>query len=275
MVEPLPFDLAGWSGLRAVAINGSAAPPLVFIHGTNQDHRHFANYMRVLSARGLDCYAFPRRGRDGIPPANALGVRFDEYLADTIAILDHLGRRAILVAHSFGGLLAQKLAEMGRCAAAVLLVPLAPRQVLTRLVAPLPSVPVYLKILRAVIRGDSFTVTYGDLCAISLNRVPESDRRALFSTFVAESGVVTREVLLGIRVDPSRVTCPMLCVSAGEDRFVPARVVRSIAKFYGAEYRELARHGHFILADEGWEEVPQLIWTWLKEKHLVGADVAT
>ena len=269
MGEPRPFDLAGFTGLHAAPTSPSQSAPVVFLHGTNQDHRHFADQMRYLSERGLDCYAFPRRGRDGIPPTDARGVTFEDYLSDTLRVIESFGSPPILVAHSFGGLLAQKVAEMGGCRAAVLLMPLAPRQLYARLIAPLPAIPIYLKIVPAVVSGASFAVSYPDLAAASLNRVPEAKRGAIFPTFVPESGVVARQVLLGIPIDAAKVTCPMLCVAGGDDRFARSSLVRQVAELYKADFFEAPDHGHFVMADARWEEIPEAILRWLASTGLL------
>lgn len=261
--------MAGFPGLHAVPTSASTSVPVVFIHGTNQDHRHFANLMRYLSEGGLDCYAFARRGRDGIPPADAHGVTFEDYLSDTLRVIDVFERRPVLVGHSFGALLAQKVAEMRRCSAAVLLTPLAPRQLYARLIAPLPAMPIYIKILPAIVSGASFEVSYGDLSAASLNRVPEARRRALFSTFVPESGVLARQVLLGVPIATEKIGCPMLCVAAGDDRFVQSSLVRAIAKLYKADLYEAPAHGHFLMEDANWEEIPEAILQWLVARGLL------
>jgi pimeloyl-ACP methyl ester carboxylesterase len=268
--EPEPCELAGFPGLHAAPAPTTHGPLLLCIHGSNQDHQHFANYLRYFSDRGFDCYAFPRRGRSGVPPSGAQGVTFAEYLSDTVRVLDALGRPAIVVGHSLGGLIAQKVAESGRCRAAVLLAPLAPRQIFARLIPPLPAIPVYLKIMPAVVTGASFGVTYPDMRAASLNHVPESRRQSIFLTLMPESGVAARDVLIGIPVDAAKVTCPVLCVIGGDDRFVSKGVVRSIARLYHADFRESPAHGHLMMEDDNWEEIPKAILSWFEAKRLVG-----
>lgn len=184
-------------------------------------------------------------------------------MEDTRRILASLDRPAIVVGHSFGGLLAQKVAEEGLCEAAVLLAPLAPRDLLARLLTPPPAIPLYLKILPAVISGRPFRVGFSDLERVSLNCVPAAERRQIYETFLPESGLMAREVLIGIPVDAGSVRCPMLCIAGREDRFVPVSLIRAIARKYRADLREYEGHGHFLLRDAGWQTIAADVVTWL------------
>ena len=79
-----------------------------------------------------------------------------------------------------------------------------------------------------------------------------------------ESGRVARELSLGtVAVDAGRVRCPVLSVSAADDRFVPPGVGRRIADKYGAAYRVFPGHGHFMIWEPGWERPAGEIEQWV------------
>ena len=69
-----------------------------------------------------------------------------------------------------------------------------------------------------------------------------------------------------IAVDEQKVRCPVLSISAEDDRFVVARVGRQIARKYGADHLHLTGHGHFITGEPGWEDVAAEVARWLARR---------
>lgn len=241
------------------------------MHGAGMDQRHFADWLTWFSRKGYECYALSRRGRGTLPPPEAAGVTFGDYVDDTRRVLAALDQPAIFVGHSVGGLIAQKLAEEGLGIAAVLVAPVAPRDVLTfraRLRIPPSALPFWLKTFPAIVSGRPWKLGYADVARVLLNCVPEADRRQAYETFVHESGLVSREAVKGIPIDASRVRCPVLCLSGREDALVPVTLVRSVARKYGADMREYERHGHLLMREPGWETIADDVLTWLS--HLRG-----
>jgi pimeloyl-ACP methyl ester carboxylesterase len=192
---------------------------------------------------------------------------------DTLRTLDAIGRESIVVGWSLGGLLAQKVAEAGRCRAAVLVAPVAPRDV--RTFPRLGALPTYLRHLPDMLLGRPFLPSYGSAVRTLLNRVPETDRRRLYDMMVPDSGIVGRQIALtGVRVDASRVRCPMLCVVGLEDNIAPARAVRRIARKYGADLLEYPDHAHSLTEEPGWEAIARDVLAWLEAKVLAQAETA-
>jgi pimeloyl-ACP methyl ester carboxylesterase len=162
-----------------------------------------------------------------------------------------------------GGLVAQKLAESGAAAAAVLVSPAPPRGV------PLISLRLFArqaKYLPALLRSKAIRVRRADADVIILNRIPEAERPAAFDRFEPDSGRAARDIVLGaLAVDARRVRCPMLVLAGDDDRFVPLRVVRRIAAKYGAPLRVMPGRAHLMMQEPGWEEPAREIERWLAE----------
>jgi alpha-beta hydrolase superfamily lysophospholipase len=66
-------------------------------------------------------------------------------------------------------------------------------------------------------------------------------------------------------VDAERVTCPVLVLAGSHDKVVTAATQRRIARLYGqdAAFHEVQGHGHFLLLEEGWEQLAQLCADWM------------
>jgi pimeloyl-ACP methyl ester carboxylesterase len=59
-----------------------------------------------------------------------------------------------------------------------------------------------------------------------------------------------------------------LVIVGSEDRATPARVVRKVAARYGADYRSLPGHAHWLIGEPGWEEIAGQIHDWLTQQGL-------
>jgi pimeloyl-ACP methyl ester carboxylesterase len=108
-----------------------------------------------------------------------------------------------------------------------------------------------------------------------LNRVPVADRAAARARLVADSGRAARQAALGAYKVPKRaVRVPLLVVSGEDDRFVPLEVARRIARRYDAPLLVARGHGHFLLAEPGWEEQVRVVLDWLDALPHQGEPVA-
>src|SRR5208282_897151 len=64
----------------------------------------------------------------------------------------------------------------------------------------------------------------------------------------------------------TKVTCPVLVVAGGQDRIVPASVVRQVANKYKAvsTYKEFENQAHMVVTEPGWQEVAEHVAGWLR-----------
>jgi pimeloyl-ACP methyl ester carboxylesterase len=251
-------EIAGFPALRT---DGHDQRPLVlFLHGAFTSHQCFARWLSAFEARGWRCIAPSLRGRLGVPPPDAEGVTLWQYLEDARRILDTLGEKPAIVGHSVGGLLAQKLAEEDRCAAAVLMSPAPP----WNLVPQVDTLPALAPMLPSIMLGRPVRPNYWSAVRIILNRLPQPDRRRVYDSLLYESGICFQEALAGsVRVDRSRVRCPLRLIAASDDRVISPALGRSIADYYGAEFTALDAHGHWFIEEPGWEAVAEDVADWL------------
>lgn len=263
MATPEPITLAGLPGAFAPAQGTPRGSPLLFLHCIMGHHRQFDAYLRFFSERGFDAYAFSRRGRLGVPPENARGLRIRDYLDDTLKVIDALDRKPVVVGHSLGALLAQKAAEAGRCRAIVLVAPTPPRGVAVR--PPASALPFHVNAIPSILTGRESVSPYEVVSRVALRCLPEGQRRQIYRCFVPESGLVLRELALGTPVDVTKVQCPVLVVGGGADGVCSPRVARAIARHYQAELLEYPEYDHWIIEDPGWEAVATDIARWVEK----------
>ncbi len=267
MTEPAEIEIAGFPALYAQGENGRRQTPIVFQHGLWGTDVQLAPYLRFFSSIGFDCYAACRRGRRGVPPEDARGVRFDDYVEDALSVLDAIHPAPIVIGWSLGGLVAQKIAEAGRCCAAVLVAPVPPGDI--HVVPRLGAFPTYLRHSIDILLGRPFELSKRNATNLLLNRVEDSERLRLFESLVPDSGRVARDfTLAGVAVDESKVRCPVLCIVGTDDNAEPARGVRKVANKYGAELREYPGRGHWLHEEPGFEEMAAEIVSWLDQYAL-------
>ena len=215
------------------------------------------------------------------PPAELNEISLADYVADVSALAREIaaadGRAPVVFGHSMGGILAQKLAEAGLARAAVLITPASPPD--ARAGRSLAQAVTFANILfsgrpeNRPHRIWKFGFTTG-----VLNCVPKARHEALFAQSRYDSGRVYADLAYPeddpnrtIFVDESRITVPMLVIGGARDRTTPIADVRLVAQKYkkaGADYREYADNGHWIVDEPGTDKVIVDIAAFLEAKGL-------
>lgn len=244
-------------------------PPVVLVHGMMGGAWYWASWQRAFADAGWSTWAVNLRGHHGSRPVRDLGaVSVREYVQDALDVIAaasaaHEGQHPVIIGHSMGGFIAQRVAATaGAVAGAVIVCGAPPRGI------PVLSWALARRQFRFVLpilfRG-SLVMTRADADALNFNRVPEADRSALFARMVPESGRVGLELSIGQPVNAADVQVPMLVVAAEDDQFIPARIAGRIAARYGAELAVFPEHGHFIMCEPGWETPAHHVTAWLAE----------
>ena len=253
--------------------DGGTKPPMLFIPGYFASAWVFESYLTFFAERGYAGFAINLRGRDGspLPSGTMLGrVSLNDYIDDARQAAKWLieqFQRPIVVGHSMGGLIAQKLGEEGLARALVLLSPAPPRGISVMTGRLLRR---QLRYLPALLRSRRVTPRLADMKELVLNRLPEEEQEATFARFVSDSGRAGRDLNFGrVAVDAERVRdqgCPVLVVTSDDDRFIPPRIAQRIAQRYRAPVYMARGHGHLMLHEPGWSEPATFIAGWLERE---------
>ncbi|HEX6865888.1 MAG TPA: alpha/beta fold hydrolase [Caulobacteraceae bacterium] len=215
------------------------------------------------------------------PPPELAKVSLADYVAEVAQVARQLeeetGRPPVVLGHSMGGLLTQKLAEAGLARGAILITPASPPDARAgRALAPVVTFANIIFSKEPQLRSHRiwrFGFNWG-----VLNRVPKARRAELWNGNLYDSGRVYAD--LGwpdtdpnrtAYVDETKIAVPMLVIGAARDRTVPVADVRLCAQKYakaGAEYREYPDNGHWIVDEPGTDAVIADIFDWLDAKGL-------
>lgn len=255
------------------AANASAATPVVFVHGLWMLASSWELWRTEFAAQGFATLAaeWPgdapdvESGRQHPETFARVGV---QAITDRVAeFIRGLHRPPIVIGHSFGGLVAQKLAGMGLARATVAIDPGPFRGVL-----PLPLSA--LRVASAVVANprnwnrsvmlsrEQFRYGFG-------NAVSAAESDALYERYsVPGSGRPLFQAATGnlnprseTRVDTRTAERgPLLLVSGDEDHTAPPAMSRAAFRIQRAnaaptELRELRGLGHSLVIDRHWAEV--------------------
>ena len=237
-------------------------PPVLLLHGVFGSPGLLEPWVRFLGDAGYHCHVPTFPGRDPSDDRVLAKTGVAECVDLALRAYDAIGEPAIVIGHSFGGFVAQKVAAARDCVALVMLASVPPGVLWPQL----RSLPHLIPVLPAILAGRPFRPSTATMHAVPLNTLPAAERDMLIPRLVRDSGRVFRTMSLGLpimHVDPADVTCPVLCASAGADRNVAPWMSRRLAARYRAEHHVYPALPHWIIAESALQEVGPPTAGWL------------
>lgn len=254
--------------LQRAAATPSRHPPLLFIHGGYVDARCWdAHFLPYFAARGYDCHALDLSGHGGSEGQAYLDtLSVDDYFADVLQVIEQLGRKPIVIGHSLGAFLAERVLEESRAEAGVLMAPIPPGGTLESAVR--------LFLLHPQFFGSVFEMSKGVFDAAALRLVkqvyfsPETTDDVLleFTRLVQPESMraLCDMSLLFWRWPPRIPDLPVLVVGGEADAVFPPYMTQRVARRWRAELQIVAHAGHAMIVDRHWESCAARVFAWLQ-----------
>lgn len=269
---------------EVAAANASGKQPVAFVHGLWLLAGSWDPWRRLFEDRGYATVAID--WPDDPPTVAAARAHPEVFAGKSIGqIADHqeevirqLTRKPIVIGHSFGGLLTQKLAGQGLAAGAVAIDPAPFRGVLP---LPLTALKAASPVLRnPANRKRTVPLTYDQFRHAFANAVEEAEARELYDTIsVPGSGTPVFQAAFAnlnprteASVDTKRTDRgPLLIISGERDNTVPWALANASYKRYRhlaapTEIKEMPARGHSLTIDSGWAEVAETALAFL-DRH--------
>lgn len=250
------------------------AKHLVMIHGMWGGGWYWEPFKTFFSSRGYICHTPDLRYHGAGAPADpALGdLSLLDYVADLQDFIATLPEKPIIIGHSMGGLIAQKLAERDLAEQLVLACPAPPADIFAISWSALQNFS--LLMLQPGFWKKPHRPDFDTVVKSSFQLFPADVQRDFYQRLCYESGRVVVEIALPFLdkrratvVKASRVRCPMLVLAAELDRLTPVNVVHKIAnKYPQADYHVFSGHTHWVIAEPGWETCAGYIADWLERE---------
>ena len=213
------------------------------------------------------------------PKAGLAGLTLADYVAEMSALAQTLakdtGQKPLVIGHSMGGLIAQKIAEAGHAAGLVLFAPASPADArgkpklspvftfLNLALSPKPET----KAGKMWKTGFKFGVA---------NAVPAARHDGLYAKMVHDSGQVLADLAWPDKdpnktayVDATKVTAPILVLAGALDRTTPLTDVRLVSQKYAtADLKEYPDNAHYLIDEPNTMKILDDLIAWLRGKDL-------
>lgn len=255
--------------------------PVVFVHGLWLHADSWNAWIEKFRTAGYTPIApgWPGDGANVVEtradPERLAGYGIDDVVLHYADAIAGLGRRPIVIGHSFGGLIVQRLLVEGHAAAAVAIDPAPIRGIVYLPFSALRVASVALRNpanrKRAVaLTRKQFRYGFG-------NALTEAESDELYDRWtIASPGKPLFEDAMAnlsrhspAKVDTKAIRGPLLVTAGGKDHTVPASISRATVKRYRGspsltDLIEFPDRGHTLALDARWEEVADAVLNWLK-----------
>ena len=248
--------------------------PIVFLHGTNAGPWTLTNFAEFFVGKGFAGHCPAYRHHDPSPSREHAelikGLSIADYVEEIASFVGTLDAQPILVGHSLGGVIAQKLASRGLASALVLLNGSVNWGIL-------PTTDHERELGKMFISMGAFweetlLPDFETMSRFGLNKLDVKEQQRVFDRMGPESGKVMFELFFWMfdenqttRINYDATTCPVLMVSGGDDLAVPPSTSRLIAERYGERvtFREAPGFGHYLTLEPAWKEIAELCADWI------------
>jgi pimeloyl-ACP methyl ester carboxylesterase len=242
-------------------------PPLLFVHGGYCDgwcwEPHFLPWFAEL---GYPSYALSLRGHGASGGRETLFIAgLDDYAADVEKVAASLPVPPVLIGHSMGAAVVERLLATRPMPAAALLAPLPPSGLLTmaaRLAAERPDYLMHMAML------DPSRLASHVLDTLRPFYFSDDVAPALLAEATMHLGIESPRALLDLALRlhwqlPERGVTPVFVLGVEGDRICTADDVRATAAHHGVDAHILPGLAHMMMLERRWTQPARAIERWL------------
>lgn len=264
--------------------NMQGKQPVVFVHGLYLLASSWDNWCQFFEERGYTTLA-PGWPDDPETVADAnddpevfANKRIKQVTQHYAEAIGQLKKKPVIIGHSFGGLIAQQLADEGLSVVTVAIDPAGFRGVLPVPLAELKSGAPVLSNPANYHRAVS--LTYEQFRYGFVNMLEEDEAHALYETFAVPGSGTPVFQAAAANLNPwtedqvntkNPARGPLLLIAGDKDHTVPMTVVKAAYKLQKnnpavTEFHEMPKRGHSLTIDHGWSEVAETALTFITQQ---------
>ena len=260
--------------IRRSPLEPSRPWPLLFVHGAYTAawcwDEHFLPYFAAL---GYDAQALSLRGHGGSDGKGSLHLHgIGDYVEDVESVVDGFDVPPVVIGHSMGGLITQKLMERHALSAAVLLASVPP--------SGLSGSAMRLSVAKPFLFSRMSLMQTTGPAAMDI----DTARRVVFSE-TADDALVRRHAqrmqqesqralmdmtLFGLPFPSRARRVPTLVLSAGDDVLFSREEGEETARAYGADFQVVPGIAHAMMLEPEWERAAAMLAAWLQQLEAGG-----
>ncbi|MEV0066400.1 alpha/beta hydrolase [Amycolatopsis sp. NPDC050768] len=258
------------------------ADTIVLVHGLWVNPRSWEGWKHHYEARGYRVFtpAWPGLDREveelRRDPAGIAGVGLREVVDHYQSVIRSLDRPPIIMGHSFGGTVVQLLLDRGLGRVGIAIDSAAVKGVLP---LPLSTLKSTFPVLgNPANKNKAVALTPEQFHYAVTNTLTESESAARYERYaVPGSARVLFQGAFGnfnpravTRVDFRKRQAPLLFIAGEADHLVPPKVNKANWRLSSksaavTEYKEFPGRSHFIIGQDGWQEVADYALNWAEE----------
>ncbi|MBU2588857.1 MAG: alpha/beta hydrolase [Alphaproteobacteria bacterium] len=254
---------SGLEFLHHPARDCQGKPPLLFIHGGFHGAWCWAeHFLPWFAGRGFDCHAISYRDHGSSKRTGRhASWRLKDYVVDVRWAAEQLPVRPILIGHSLGGSIAQKLAAESSYPGLVLLAPSpigGSNRAAMRMMASHPAA-----MWRALVGGRMDAALPAFMRFFVSPDFPAHERKALQARCTGlTSSRSANDAFYFDTPKPRPLGTPTLVISGENDWSIPRYKNERLALAYGGDHITVPT-AHDIMCDTRWEAAAEQVLVWL------------
>ena len=260
--------------------------PVVFVHGLWLHNTSWGPWEQLFRESGYDPLAPGWPGEAATveetrrDPAKVAGYGIDDVVEHYAQIIRGLPNQPVVIGHSFGGLVVQRLLGQGLATAGIAIDPAPIKGVLNVPVSALRVASIGLRSPanreKAVsLTAEQFRYGFG-------NALSERESSELFELWAVPSPA--KPLFEDARANftprsPAKVNTqsvtrgPLLITAGGKDHTVPPSISTATRKQYHkspaiTDFVEFPDRGHSLTIDSGWRTIADYALDWLSRRHM-------
>lgn len=265
---PVEPNLELRSCVPARANGNGRKPPLLFVHGGYCDAWCWApRFLPWFAARGYAAHAVSLRGHGASGGRETLFVAgLDDFAADVERVTADLPAAPVLIGHSMGAAVIERLLATRPVRAAALMAPVPPAGLLPMAARLATERPDYLFRLSQI---DPARLTAHVLETLRPFYFSDDVDSAVLAEAALHLCIESPRVLLDLSLRlhwqlPERRGVPMLVLGAEGDRIATPDDVRATAHHHGLDATIVPGLAHMMMLERKWEMAAGVLLRWLQ-----------